>query len=76
MPPSAGDSAYSQYIPAEDWDAVLAVNLRGLWLMAQAVLKRMVARGGGGSVINISSVLATRVPNGSDHASRRRRSSS
>jgi NAD(P)-dependent dehydrogenase (short-subunit alcohol dehydrogenase family) len=53
---------------AQDWDAVLAVNLRGLWLMAQAVLNRMVARGSGGSIINISSVLATRVPNGTDHA--------
>jgi NAD(P)-dependent dehydrogenase (short-subunit alcohol dehydrogenase family) len=46
MPPSAGDSAYSQYIPAEDWDAVLAVNLHGLRLMAQGALKRMVARRG------------------------------
>jgi NAD(P)-dependent dehydrogenase (short-subunit alcohol dehydrogenase family) len=53
---------------AEDWDAVLATNLRGVWLMSQAVLAQMVQRPAGGSIVNISSVLATRSANGSDHA--------
>ena len=53
---------------ADDWNQVLATNLRGTWLMCQAVLKSMVAGGKGGSIINISSVLARRSANGSDHA--------
>jgi NAD(P)-dependent dehydrogenase (short-subunit alcohol dehydrogenase family) len=40
-----------------DWDRVLDTNLDGAWLMAQAVARRMAARGRG-SIINISSVAA------------------
>ncbi|MGF1477301.1 MAG: SDR family NAD(P)-dependent oxidoreductase [Geminicoccaceae bacterium] len=39
----------------EDFDAVLAVNLRGAFLMAQAAARAMVARKGG-SIINMSSI--------------------
>ncbi|GAA4624519.1 SDR family oxidoreductase [Actinoallomurus vinaceus] len=37
------------------WDALLAVNLRGMFLVAQAVSRAMVARGTRGVVVNMSS---------------------
>ncbi|HEV8279175.1 MAG TPA: SDR family oxidoreductase [Streptosporangiaceae bacterium] len=37
------------------WDRVLEVNLRGMFLMAQAVSRHLVERGGGGVIINMSS---------------------
>ena len=42
-------------IAAGDWDRVIAVNLRGMFLAAQAVSRHMVERGGGGVIINMSS---------------------
>lgn len=42
-------------ITEADWDAVLDVNLKGAFLVAQAVAREMVA-GGGGAVVNMSSV--------------------
>lgn len=46
---------------AEDWDQVMAVDLRGAFVMGQAVARRMVAAGNGGSIVNIASILAERV---------------
>src|SRR3990167_9428218 len=40
----------------EDWDRVFAVNVRGPFLLSQAVARRMAARGGG-SIVNIASQL-------------------
>ena len=40
----------------EEWDGVLATNLRGAWLVARAVVRHMVKQRGG-SVINVSSWL-------------------
>jgi NAD(P)-dependent dehydrogenase (short-subunit alcohol dehydrogenase family) len=40
--------------PAE-WDRILAVNLRGMFLVAQAVSRRMIASGTGGVIVNMSS---------------------
>lgn len=39
-----------------DWDAVIDVNLKGAFLVGQAVARQMVAQGGGGAVVNMSSV--------------------
>jgi NAD(P)-dependent dehydrogenase (short-subunit alcohol dehydrogenase family) len=39
-----------------DWDEVLAVNLTGAFLCAQAGARRMVAAGRGGRIINVTSV--------------------
>ena len=44
----------------EDWDSVLDTNLKGIWLMAQEVARRMVHCKQGGSIINIASVLGER----------------
>jgi NAD(P)-dependent dehydrogenase (short-subunit alcohol dehydrogenase family) len=42
-------------ITEADWDAVLAVNLKGAFLVAQAVARAMAASGGG-AIVNMSSV--------------------
>lgn len=42
-------------LSAEEWDRVMAVNLRAPFLVTQAVARRMIADGGGGSIVNISS---------------------
>jgi NAD(P)-dependent dehydrogenase (short-subunit alcohol dehydrogenase family) len=44
-----------------DWDAVMGVDLRGAFAMAQAVAKRMVAAGKGGAIVNVASIGGTRV---------------
>lgn len=42
----------------EDFDRVLRVNLKGVFLAGQAAARQMVAQGGGGTIINMSSVNA------------------
>jgi NAD(P)-dependent dehydrogenase (short-subunit alcohol dehydrogenase family) len=42
-------------ITEADWDAVLDVNLKGAFLVGQAVARQMVAQGGG-AIVNMSSV--------------------
>ncbi|HEX5504784.1 MAG TPA: 3-oxoacyl-ACP reductase family protein [Thermomicrobiales bacterium] len=42
-------------IGEDEWDRILDVNLKGYFLVGQAVARRMVAQGGGGHIINISS---------------------
>jgi len=44
----------------EDFDAVMGVNLRGAFLVATEVARRMRADGKGGSIINIESILSFR----------------
>lgn len=39
-----------------EWNTIFNTNLRGTWLMAKAVAKRLVAAKRGGSIINISSI--------------------
>jgi NAD(P)-dependent dehydrogenase (short-subunit alcohol dehydrogenase family) len=45
-------------ISEADWDAVIGVNLKGSFLVAQAVARAMVATGGG-AIVNMSSVNGT-----------------
>jgi glucose 1-dehydrogenase len=42
--------------PTEYWQKVLAINLTGPFLCSRRAAKQMVAQGGGGRIINISSV--------------------
>ncbi len=42
----------------EDFDRVIRVNLKGVFLTGQAAARRMVAQGDGGTIINMSSVNA------------------
>lgn len=43
---------------AEQFDRVLAVNLRGVFLCSRSVARQMVAQGSGGRIINVSSIDA------------------
>jgi NAD(P)-dependent dehydrogenase (short-subunit alcohol dehydrogenase family) len=44
-------------VAPEDFDAVMALNLRGCFFAAQAVVRRMIAEGVRGSIINMSSQM-------------------
>src|SRR6185436_1989910 len=41
-----------------DFDRVLSVNLKGIFLAGQAAARQMVKQGGGGAIVNMSSVNA------------------
>lgn len=43
-----------------DWDAVVDTNLKGIFLLSQAVARDMRDRGGG-SIVNVASILGLRV---------------
>jgi len=43
------------------WDSVIDTNLKGVWLVAQASAKRMIANKVKGSIVNIASILGLRV---------------
>ncbi|MBK7252266.1 MAG: SDR family oxidoreductase [Gammaproteobacteria bacterium] len=45
-------------LPVPEWHRVIATNLHGTFYMSQAVARRMVAQGRGGSIVNISSLSA------------------
>ncbi|HEY5791076.1 MAG TPA: glucose 1-dehydrogenase, partial [Gammaproteobacteria bacterium] len=44
-----------------DWDAVLGVNLKGLWRVGHEAARRLVAAGRPGSIVNLASVLGLSV---------------
>lgn len=43
-----------------DWDATVDTNAKGMFLLTQAAARAMIARGKGGSIINIASILGLR----------------
>ncbi|HEV2303866.1 MAG TPA: SDR family oxidoreductase [Stellaceae bacterium] len=45
-------------IPETDWDAAMAVNVKGVWNCCKAVAPAM-RRAGGGSIVNLASLAAT-----------------
>ncbi len=51
-----GDRNPAEKMTLEQWDKVIAINLRGVWLFNQEVGKHMIERGKGGSIINMGSV--------------------
>lgn len=53
-----GEGAFLEVTP-DYYDMVLETNLRGCYFMAQRVAKAMIAKGNGGSIINITSIDAT-----------------
>ena len=60
---NAGAPAGRDRVPVVDlaeemWDLVIGVNLKGTFLMSQAVGRHMIQRGGGGKIINIATDAA------------------
>jgi len=51
-------------MPEDVYDRVMETNLKGVWNVAQEAGQRMAKAGGGGSVINIASILGLRVSKG------------
>jgi NAD(P)-dependent dehydrogenase (short-subunit alcohol dehydrogenase family) len=51
-----GDRNPAEKMTIEQWERVIAINLRGVWLFDQEVGKQMIARGAGGSIINMASI--------------------
>ena len=47
-------------MPEDAWDAVVNTNLKGVYLVAQQAVQRLIAAGEPGSMINIASVLGSR----------------
>ena len=43
------------------WDRVMDVNVKGAWLVAQAVVRGMIQRKSGGAIVNVASVLGLAV---------------
>lgn len=69
---AAGNTAGGEImnLPLEDWNAVLGTHLTGSFLCAKHAAKRMIVRGAGGKIINISSIYAVfGPPQFSDYAS-------
>ncbi|MFT7722566.1 MAG: SDR family oxidoreductase [Roseateles sp.] len=55
-----GDGA-AVSMPIKDFDDVMAINVRGVWLVAVQAARRWKAAGRGGSIINIASIQGERV---------------
>jgi 3alpha(or 20beta)-hydroxysteroid dehydrogenase len=49
---------------AADFDRVIAVNVRGVFLGLQAAFRQMIAQGDGGAIVNMSSLAGFRGSNG------------
>ncbi len=63
IPLSRGDH---DTVPVEEWDRVMAVNVKGVWLASKAVIPQMRERGYG-KIINISSGTALKGARGRIH---------
>ncbi len=63
---NAGVTATRAAIDVDEktWDQVIDTNLKGVWLAAQAVARRMIRHGTGGSIVTIASILGLRVAGG------------
>jgi len=45
-------------VTAPEWDALMAVNLRGTFFLTQAIGRHLIAAGSGGCVVNVASTYA------------------
>jgi NAD(P)-dependent dehydrogenase (short-subunit alcohol dehydrogenase family) len=45
----------------ETWDKMISINLKGQFLVAQAVAKQMVSQGNGGKIINMASIASGQI---------------
>lgn len=63
---NAGILSYEPFLEMkeETWDRMLAVNLKGQFLVAQAAANQMVKQGTGGRIVNIASIASGQVGTG------------
>ncbi|MCL4382466.1 MAG: 3-oxoacyl-ACP reductase FabG [Patescibacteria group bacterium] len=63
---NAGILSYAPFLEMteETWDKMIAVNLKGQFLVAQAAAKQMVKQGKGGRIINIASIASGQIGTG------------
>lgn len=54
-----GEAGRTWDMPEEDWDEVIRINLKSIYLCSRAVLPGMLARRSG-SIVNVASIAATR----------------
>ena len=54
-----GHGATHDY-PEAEFDRIVEINLRGTWLAMRAEIETMLAGGGGGAIVNVSSTLGLR----------------
>jgi NAD(P)-dependent dehydrogenase (short-subunit alcohol dehydrogenase family) len=40
----------------EDWDRIIAINLKGVWLCLKYEIRQMLKQNGGGAIVNMSSI--------------------
>lgn len=62
-----GGAVRALEVSEEEWRAMLATNLDGVWRVAQCAAQRLAKAERGGSIINIASILGERVGNGLSH---------
>ena len=55
-----GGSGTVLEVSEEDWDRVMTVNVKSMMLTSKFAIPQMVSSGGGGSIVNISSISAVR----------------
>ena len=53
--PFGAERVWTWEVPEEEFDRVMGVNAKGVFLMSSAVIRHMLARGGPGRIINIVS---------------------
>ncbi|HUV15243.1 MAG TPA: glucose 1-dehydrogenase [Pelolinea sp.] len=51
-----GDRAMAEEMTMDQWDRVMDINLRGLWMFDQAVGKHLINRKSPGSIVNMASI--------------------
>lgn len=51
--------APAEDLSENDWDRTIAINLKGTFLVSQAVGRAMIAAGGGGKIVNLASQAGT-----------------
>jgi NAD(P)-dependent dehydrogenase (short-subunit alcohol dehydrogenase family) len=51
-----GSHQHPEEVGLEEWNAIVSLNLTGTFLCCQEAARRMIARGSGGSIVNVSSI--------------------
>ena len=61
-------------VKEDDWDRIMAVNAKGVFLCSQAVGRHMIERGTGGAIVNVASIAGVAPEIGAGAYSARARS--